>query len=93
MLDLYDVLFVPARESVPRAPARLRSPRTPTPHSSACELITARRASREYSSQAIAVERSGFAPSTKTTGRLTRYDDTVLGARGSKSVVSISFEC
>ena len=41
-------------------------------------------------SAAIAVERSGFAPTIKQTGRTSRYEDTILGPRGSKSTVQIT---
>ena len=43
-------------------------------------------------SAAIAVERSGFAPVIKQTGRTSRYEDTILGPRGSKSTVAIAFD-
>ena len=43
-------------------------------------------------SAAIAVERSGFAPTIKQTGRMSRYEDTILGPRGSKSTVNIAFD-
>ena len=44
------------------------------------------------SSAAIAVERSGFAPTIKQTGRMSRYEDTILGPRGSKTTVAIAFD-
>ena len=43
-------------------------------------------------SAAIAVERSGFAPTVKQNGRTSRYEDTILGPRGSKSTVQIMFD-
>ena len=43
-------------------------------------------------SAAIAVERSGFSPTIKQTGRMSRYEDTILGPRGSKSTVAIAFD-
>merc|ERR1719174_2959406 len=43
-------------------------------------------------SAAIAVERSGFAPTIKQTGRMSRYEDTILGPRGSKTTVAIAFD-
>jgi len=43
-------------------------------------------------SAAIAVERSGFSPTIKQTGRMSRYEDTILGPRGTKTTVSIAFD-
>ena len=43
-------------------------------------------------SAAIAVERSGFSPTIKQTGRMSRYEDTILGPRGTKSTINIAFD-
>jgi len=41
---------------------------------------------------AIAVERAGFSPRIQTKGKFSRYEDTILGAKGSKRTVDIAFE-